>query len=52
MEEEEERDFASGERGLAGRGDATNYLADSVNWSHGDLASLSSASFLSHTCRA
>lgn len=43
------RDFASGERGPAGRGDATNYLVDSVNWSHSDLANLPSVSFVSDT---
>lgn len=51
-EEEEERDLASGERGPAERGDTANYLANSVNWSHSDLANLSSASSVSDTCRA
>lgn len=46
-EEEEEHDLAFGERGPAGRGDTSNYLASSVNWSHSDLANLSSASFVS-----
>lgn len=38
-----------GREAPAGRGDATNYLVDSVNWSHSDLANLPSVSFVSDT---
>ncbi len=42
--------MASGERGPAGRVDATNYLVDSVNWSHSDWANLSTVPFVPDIC--
>lgn len=39
-----------GRGGPAGRVDATNYLVDSVNWSHSDWANLSTVPFVSDTC--
>lgn len=36
--------------GPAGRVDATNYLVDSVNWSHSDWANLSTVTFVSDIC--
>lgn len=39
-----------GERGPAGRVDATNYLVDSVNWSHSDWANLGAVPFVSDIC--
>lgn len=39
--------MASGERGPTERVDATNYLVDSVNWSHSDWAHLSTVPFVS-----
>ena len=41
---------ASGDRSPAGRVDATNYLVDSVNWSHSDWANLATVSFVSGVC--
>lgn len=37
-------DIACGERGPTGWVDATNYLVDSVNWSHSDWANPSNVS--------
>lgn len=42
--------MASGERAPAGRIDATNYLVDSVNWSHSDWANLGTVPFVSEMC--
>lgn len=39
-----------GRGGPAGRVDATNYLVDSVNWSHSDWANLGTVPFVSDIC--